>query len=154
MPARPGNRKGSKIDTLEGWLRRCRDGHATVAALRAWLDTPAAAGTALPGRTAYLRLRHGDPQPAFLEMLAPCAWCAGSLEAGEFAVYDAFAAFHVRLEQVQAQGRMRRIPAPAWYRLPDEVLGGQAFFRCQGCNAIWSLILPERAQRGRWFRVG
>jgi len=139
-------------DQLSQLLQGRRAGRITQEALTSWVDAHADAAGGRLKRTTYLKLRRGDPQPAFLECLAACHTCSQVYQDGEFRDYHDFEQCDGRLRS--ASGVFTPVPAPAWYTAPANILGGEVLYQCQQCEAVWRLILPERAQRGGWCRVG
>lgn len=105
-------------------------------------------------RTAFLRLKRGDPRPAFLNALPSCASCCSVADEGEFADYAHFQDMDRRLSEAAEAAVLTERAAPQWYPPPTPLLGGQHFYRCNTCGAVWAMLLPERAQRGSWQRVG
>ena len=139
-------------DQLSLLLQARRVERITQDEVTAWVDAHADAASSQLKRTTYLKLRRGDPQPAFLECLAACQNCTQVYQAGEFRDYQDFEQCDDRLRS--ASGVFTPVPAPAWYPAPAHILGGEVLYQCQQCEAIWRLILPERAQRGSWCRIG
>lgn len=70
-------------DQLSQLLQGRRAGRITEEALTSWVDAHADAASSRLKRTTYLKLRRGDPQPAFLECLAACHSCTKVYQAGE-----------------------------------------------------------------------
>jgi hypothetical protein len=138
------------VDPLRQLLRDLRAGRLAQDAAR--IDD--AATQAALKRTAYLKLRHGDPVPAFLEYLPACAACTQVHPPGDFGDYRDFEQCDTRLNEARAAGALLRIGEPVWYKAEAGVLGGEAFFACKQCEAVWKITLPERAQRGGWYRKG
>jgi hypothetical protein len=138
------------IDPLRQLLRDLRAGRGAPDASP--IDD--AATQAALKRTTYLKLRHGDPVPAFLEYLPACAICAQVRPPGDFADYRDFEQCDARLREAQAASALLPINEPVWYKGEAGMLGGEAFFACRQCEAVWKITLPERAQRGGWYRKG
>ena len=168
-------------DQLSLLLQARRVERITQDEVTAWVDAHADAASSQLKRTTYLKLRRGNEAAAefkriidspyievespalalsllvlvralVLECLAACQNCTQVYQAGEFRDYQDFEQCDDRLRS--ASGVFTPVPAPAWYTAPAHILGGEVLYQCQQCEAIWSLILPERAQRGSWCRIG
>lgn len=135
-------------------LRAWRAGLATDVDARAIMDGMLADMATTLGRTAFLRLKQGDPRPAFLELLPACASCDAVFAEAEFTDDEQFQTFDRHLRDATDAGTLTDTATPDWYHPPSTLLGGQYLYRCNTCGSIWAMLLPERAQRGSWQRIG
>lgn len=141
-------------EQLRDLLQACRAGGTPAQVVADWLGSHQDVASAELKRNAYLKLRHGDPVPAFLDYLPACLACSQVHRSGEFLDYPDFERCDDQVKKAEAAGVLAYIDQPAWYKVPAGVLGGESFYACATCAAIWKITLPERAQKGGWYRAG
>lgn len=113
--------------------------------------------SSLVSRGAFLRLKYGTRWDIrdVLDSLKPCPVCSTFQYSVSFSGHDDFYEAEGEIEGAMEAGKLRLIRQPSWYReRKDEIAGGELFYKCLKCGAVFSVVLPERAFSGSITRIG
>lgn len=142
---------------IRNLLKDYLEGQVTRSAFRRWIsgnEQKLKLVCVTPGE--MLKLKCGDriTITRIYERLDAADGNLHVFEEGIFANLNAFARCERAVNAAVKNAVLKKIPQPDWYRPPKAEIGQSLFFESMKSGAIWNLLLPERASRGHWKRVG
>ncbi len=138
---------------LEKFLR----GNISRGKLVQWAEDHNQEITDLTSRGEYLRLKYCERRDIreILDKLKPCPVCSRFSGFVSFSGHDDFGKKQKEVDFAVESGKLRHIKRPSWYKdRSDEIAGGELFYECLKCGAVWSVAFPERIFNGSVVRIG
>lgn len=88
-----------------------------------------------------------------MSLLPSCSNCRDICKEGIFLTRQEHAACVSNVSQAVSNGTLKPIPRPEWFRPSDKHFGADGYFKCNTCDAVWTLVTPEREDNGLWERI-
>jgi hypothetical protein len=141
---------------LHQWLLDVRGDAASVEDFRSWFalnqskyehDLPAGL---------MLKLKRGDAEQvmaAIARLLPACDSCQGIFPEGPFNSRQDHSSCSSMVNLAVSNGVFIRKPMPIWIKPDASHRGADAYFSCARCGALWTMVDPEREDRGFWARL-
>ncbi|MFL0809015.1 MAG: hypothetical protein K6L76_01240 [Agarilytica sp.] len=140
-------------DQFDLILEEFRSGKIKTDDFDKWLSQNLGAVSVLLSRSAFLKLKQGDPTRALLERLGSGCSCSNIYKTGPFRSSSEFDICMAEVDKAKASGAVSATREPGWVKPDKKEIGGAGFYECSNCHAIWKVLSPERAFLGEWNRI-
>jgi len=145
--------KSEIIKVLEKFLR----GNISRRKIVRWAEDHDQEIINLTSRGDYLRLKYCERREIreILDKLKPCPVCSRFSGFVSFSGHDDFDKKQKDVDLATESSELRHIKRPPWYKdRSDAITGGEIFYECQKCGAVWCVAYPEKIFNGSIVRIG
>lgn len=137
-------------------MKRLQSGAADLSAFQTWISNNYQDLRELTSPGLLIKLKRGGEQQtmkAVMALLPSCSNCRGICEGGNFLTRQEHTACASRVAQAAQNGTLKQVPRPDWFQPDDKHFGPDGYYKCNICDAVWTLVLPEREDNGLWERI-
>lgn len=137
-------------------LKRFQNRTIDLASFQKWISDnfDDLEGLSSPGL--LMRLKRGGEQQAMravVSILPSCSACSDICKVGAFIIRQEHSTCLSQIAQAVQKGTLVQIARPDWFKTDDKHFGPDGYYKCNICDAVWTLVLPEREDNGLWERI-
>jgi hypothetical protein len=103
-----------------------------------------------------IKLKRGtelQAMTAIASILSSCQNCRDFCQKGIFLTRTEYAACASKVLEATKTGVLKQVARPAWFYSDDKHFGADAYYTCEICDSLWTLVTPEREDNGLWARI-
>jgi hypothetical protein len=137
-------------------LKRLRSGAIDLPSFQRWLSEDQQKLGQSVSSGILLKLKRGDERQAMkaAETLLPtCVKCRDICKHGGFLTRQEYALCASQVARAVENSTLTAIARPRWFYSDDKHYGADGYFKCNTCDAFWTLVAPEREDNGLWERI-
>lgn len=137
-------------------LKSFRSGAIDASSFREWIVVNYKDLEPLISPGLLIKLKRGsEPQmrATVASLLPSCPNCRDICEEGSFLTREEYVTCTSKVTEAVRTGSLAPVGRPSWFNPEDKHFGADGYYKCNICEAMWTLVNPEREDNGLWERV-
>lgn len=137
-------------------LKSIRSRSIDISSFREWVAVKYKDLQPLMSPGLLMKLKRGNERQvlaAIASLLPSCPNCRDIFEQGSFLTRGEYAACISQVTKAVQNRALTQIGRPTWFHPDGKHFGADAYYTCNICDAIWTLVMPEREDNGLWERI-
>lgn len=144
------------FNALADKIKSLRNSSISIDLFRDWVSDSGNEIEKYFSRGQLLKLRHADLAVVLdlsKKVLPACKRCSSIFNEGVFIDKVTHVVCVDSVIGAVGLGILEKIDRPSWYKIAEPHVGAAAYYKCNSCGSLWSIVEPERQYRGGWQRI-